>query len=101
MAENTEPKYMTIGEFARRYTDRFNREKAALWWIKEVVANGSWMKCLVNYYTLLCDVPLWEFNQRYNEWYARKDKEHEAGPMGDFLSDEPTVAEIEEFMNLA
>ena len=61
--------------------------------------DGSWKECNMNFYILLWKCPLWKFNELYNKWYIVKDKTHEAGAMGDFMSDEPTDEQIEEYIN--
>ena len=60
--------------------------------------DGSWKECNVNFYILLWKCPLWKFNELYNKWYIVKDKKHEAGAMGDFMSDEPTEFQISDYM---
>lgn len=53
-----------------------------------------WQDCAVNFYTLLCFVPLWKFNEMYNAWYAAT----EGGAMGDFMEATPSEKQINDFM---
>ena len=61
--------------------------------------DGSWMDFDVDFYILFIDEPLWKFNELYNKWYGAKRKISEAGAMGDFMGDEPTDEQIEDYIN--
>ena len=59
----------------------------------------TWLDFDVTFYILLIDAPLWKFNELYNRWYESKIKINEAGAMGDFMGDEPTDEQIEDYIN--
>lgn len=81
---------MNIGEFIRKY-DIKDVEPLKMYWNKGV----KFQDIKVNFYTLLCFVPLWRFNKMYNAWYAAGNE----GAMGDFMSDEPTDKQIARIMS--
>lgn len=60
------------------------------WWSTDV----DWQWLNVNFYALLCFVPLWKFNNLYDAWYDAT----KGGAMGDFLEDKPTDRQIDEFL---
>ena len=64
------------------------------WWCDEIIKNGSWVNMGVNFFTLLADVPLYEFNDLYTKWYKVYD-----GSMGDFLEANPTDKQIIDFID--
>lgn len=78
--------YPNVKKMMERYNIIFQRD-------------GSWMDFDVDFYILLIDEPLWKFNELYNKWYEAKRKINEAGAMGDFMGDEPTDEQIEDYIN--
>lgn len=92
---------MKISEFIKTYSSFKNCAKIKqleMWWCKSCREDDSWKDMNVNFYTLLCNCPLWKFNYLYNKWYKVRSSKHEGGPMGDFLEDEPTDKQIEDYM---
>ena len=78
--------YPNVQKMMERYNIIFQRD-------------GSWMDFDVDFYILFIDEPLWKFNELYNKWYEDKRKINEAGAMGDFMGDEPTDEQIEDYIN--
>ena len=92
---------MKIKDFIDKYYSSNENidECIGKWFSENSRKNGSWKEHNVNFYVLLWNRPLWKFNELYNDWYEVKDKIHEAGAMGDFMGDEPTDEQIENYFN--
>lgn len=80
---------MTIQSFIDKYGIK-DTEPLKKWWCD----GCAWETFAVNFYTLLCFVPLWKFNEMYNAWYAAT----EGGAMGDFMEATPSEKQINDFM---
>ena len=59
----------------------------------------TWLDFDMTFYILLIDDPVWKFNELYDKWYEAKSKINEAGAMGDFMEDNPTDEQIEDYIN--
>ena len=89
---------MSITEYANRFGFKLDDLKRGNYWSEFACKDNTWINQPVNFYTLLINAPLWKFNELYQKWYAAKNENNDAGPMGDFMDDTPTDEQIKSYL---